>query len=121
MAQSGTVNYTGRFERSLDDKGRLTLQQLIKLTSENPAAIFGLKEKGKIAAGMDADITIVDMDEWKTIKNDDMLTKCGWTPFNGWKARGAVAATIVNGNVIYSNGEIIEEKIKGRWVIFNGN
>lgn len=103
------------------NKNRLSLQRLVQLTSENPAAMFGIKGKGKLAVGMDADITIVDLAEWKTIKNDDMLTKCGWTPFDGWKVKGAVATTIVNGNVIYSNGEITEEKTKGREAIFNGN
>ncbi len=100
------------------NKGRLTLQQLVRLTSENPAAVFGVKGKGRIAAGYDADITIVDMHKEKTIKNEDMLTKCGWTPFDGWKAKGVVAATIVNGKIIYGSGQITGEKIKGREVSF---
>ena len=100
------------------NKGRLSLQKLARLTAENPAALFGVKGKGRLDAGMDADIAIVDMREWKTIKNDDMLTKCGWTPFDGRKAKGAVAVTVVNGNVIYSGGEIIEEKIKGMEAVF---
>ncbi|MEK6854128.1 MAG: amidohydrolase family protein, partial [Nanoarchaeota archaeon] len=103
------------------NKNRITLQQLIKLTSENPAAVFGIKNKGKIAAGYDADITLVDMKEEKTIKNDEMLSKCGWTPFNGWGVKGVVAATIVNGNIICSDCEIVEEKIKGEEVMFGGN
>ncbi len=96
------------------NKGRLTLQQMVKLTSENPAAVFGIKGKGKVAAGNDADLTIVDMHKEKTIKNGDMLTKCGWTPFDGWKVKGAVAATIVNGNIICRDGEIVDEKTKGK-------
>ncbi len=100
------------------NKGRLTLQQLVRLTSENPAAVFGVKGKGRIAAGYDADITIVDMHKEKTIKNEDMLTKCGWTPFDGWKVKGAVAATIVNGKIIYGSGQITGEKIKGMEVSF---
>ncbi|MBI3036429.1 dihydroorotase [Candidatus Woesearchaeota archaeon] len=103
------------------NKGRLTLQQLIKLTSENPAAVFGVKGKGRIAVGMDADIAIVDMHKEKTIKNDEMLSKCGWTPFDGWKVKGVVAATIVNGKIIYGSGQISDEKTKGKEVIFNGN
>lgn len=100
------------------NKGRLSLQQLIKLTSENPAAVFGIKGKGNVALGMDADVTIVDMHKEKTIKNDDMLTKCGWTPFDGWKVKGTVAATIVNGNVVYRDGEIIDEKTRGKEAMF---
>ncbi|MBI2176053.1 dihydroorotase [Candidatus Woesearchaeota archaeon] len=103
------------------NKNRLSLQQLIKLTSGSPAVVFGIKNNGKIAVGMDANITLVDMKEEKTIKNEDMLTKCGWTPFNGWKVKGAVAATIVNGKIIYSSGQITDEKTKGKEAVFNGN
>ncbi len=103
------------------NKGILSLQQMVKLTAENPAALFRIRGKGKIAVGMDADITIVDMHKEKTIKNEDMLSKCGWTPFNGWKVKGAVAATLVNGAVVYSDGKIVNEKAKGKEVIFNGN
>ncbi|MBI2580823.1 dihydroorotase, partial [Candidatus Woesearchaeota archaeon] len=103
------------------NKNRLSLRQLIKLTSENPATVFGIKGKGKLAVGMDADITLVDMHKEKTIKNEDMLSKCGWTSFDGWKAKGVVAATIINGNVIFSDGEMAEEKIRGKEVMFNGN
>lgn len=100
------------------NKNRLSLQQLVKLTSENPAAVFGIKGTGKIAVGNDADITLVDLRKEKTIKNDEMLTKCGWTPFNGWKVKGIVAATIVNGNLIYSGSEIVNEKIRGKEAVF---
>ncbi len=96
------------------NKNRLTLRHLIRLTSENPARLFGMSGKGIIAAGMDADIALIDLREEKTIKNDDMLSRCGWTPFDGWKARGAVAATIVNGNLIYRGSQIINDKTKGK-------
>lgn len=100
------------------NKKRLSLQQLIKLTSENPAALFGVKNKGKIAIAADADITLVDLTEEKTIKNGDQLSKCGWTPFDGWKVKGSVAATLVNGKTIYKDGQIINEKTKGKEAVF---
>ena len=100
------------------NNGKLTLKQLIKLTSENPAAVFRIQNKGKIARGYDADITIVDLDKEKTIKNEAMLSKCGWTPFNWRKAKGAVAATIVNGKIIYRDDAIIDEKTKGMEAVF---
>lgn len=103
------------------NNGRLSLQRLVELTAGNPASLFGIKGKGKIASGMDADITIVDMHKEKTIKNEEMLTKCCWTPFDGRKVKGVVAATIVNGNVIYSSGQVINEKTKGKEAVFNGN
>jgi dihydroorotase len=100
------------------NKGKISLQQLIALTSENPATVFGMAKKGVIAQGYDGDITIIDIHKEKIIKNRDMLSKCGWTPFDGSKVRGVVTATIVNGNIIFSNGEIIDEKSRGREVMF---
>ncbi len=100
------------------NKKRLSLQQLIMLTSGNPATLFGMKNKGKIVAGYDADIALVDLREEKTIKNGDMLSKCGWTPFDGRKAKGIVAATIVNGKIIYRDEDIVDEKTKGREAVF---
>jgi len=100
------------------NKGRLSLQQLIKLTSGNPADLFRIEGKGKIAAGYDGDITIINLKEEKTIKNEEMLTKCGWTPFDGWNVKGVIAATIVNGNIIYRDGKIVDEKTKGKEAIF---
>ncbi len=88
------------------NKGRLTLQQLVKLTSENPARLFGLKNKGKLAVGYDADVVIVDMNKEEKVKNEELFTKCKWTPFNGWKLKGWPVTTIVNGEIVYADGEI---------------
>jgi dihydroorotase len=90
----------------------LSLQQLVKLTSENPAERFGIKNKGKIIARADADLVIVDMKKEKTIKNSEIVSKCAWTPFDGWKVKGRVIATIANGEIIYRSGEFIEVKAK---------
>ncbi|MBI2575410.1 amidohydrolase family protein, partial [Candidatus Woesearchaeota archaeon] len=100
------------------NKKRMPLQQLISLTSANPAAVFGIKGKGKIALGFDADIALIDLKKQKTIKNSGLLTKCGWTPFDGWKVKGAVAATVVNGRVVYDNGAVSGETGNGKEVKF---
>ena len=65
---------------------KLTLNQLIKLVCENAVRIFGIKNKGYIKEGYDADLTIVDMNMTKVIKNDWIASKCGWTPFDGYEA-----------------------------------
>ena len=62
--------------------GKLTLQQLINLMCENPCKIFGIKNKGFIKEGYDADLTIADMNKEVIIKNEMIASKCGWTPFN---------------------------------------
>ena len=92
---------------------KLTLEQLIKLMCENPCKIFGIKNKGFIKEGFDADLTIVDMNKEQIIKNEMMASKCGWTPFDNYKVKGFPIGTIVNGNLVMSEGKIIL-KAKGQ-------
>ncbi len=91
------------------NEGKLTLQQLINLMCENPCKIFGIKNKGFIKEGFDADLTIADMNKELTIKNEMMASKCGWTPFNNFKIKGFPVCTIVNGNLVMSDGKVIME------------
>jgi len=94
------------------NKKRLKLGQLVRLCCENPAKIFKLKNKGFLKEGYDADLVIIDMNKEKTVKNEELLTKCKWSPFNGWKLKGWPLKTIVNGNLIYDNGLLNEVKAK---------
>ena len=89
--------------------GKLTLQQLINLMCENPCKIFGIKNKGFIKEGYDADLTIADMNKEVIIKNEMIASKCGWTPFNNYKVKGFPVGTIVNGNLVMSDGKVIIE------------
>ena len=91
------------------NNGKLTLEQLIKLMCENPCRIFGIKNKGYIKEGYDADLTIADMHKEVTIKNEMIASKCGWTPFNNHKVKGFPVGTIVNGVLVMSEGKIIEQ------------
>jgi len=100
------------------NKGSLTLKRLIELVCENPARLFNLMSKGKLQHGYDADITIIDMELEKEVRTNDLFTKCGWSPFNGWKLKGWPVMTIVNGNIIYENGKICDD-IKGKEVIIS--
>jgi dihydroorotase len=88
---------------------KLELEQLITLMCENPCRIFGIKNKGFIKEGYDADLTIADMNKEVVIKDEMIASKCGWTPFNNHKVKGFPAATIVNGNLVMSNGKIVAE------------
>ena len=91
------------------NSGKLTLQQLINLMCENPCRIFGIKNKGYIKEGFDADLTIADMNKEVTIKNEMIASKCGWTPFNNHKVKGFPVGTIVNGHLVMSDGKVILE------------
>jgi len=91
------------------NNGKLSLEQLIKLMCENPCKIFGIKNKGYLKEGHDADLTIADMNKEVTIKDEMIASKCGWTPFNNYKVKGFPVGTIVNGNLVMSNGKVIIE------------
>jgi len=92
-------------------KDKLSLNQLMKFMCENPCKIFGIKNKGYIKEGYDADLTIVDMKKEQIIKDEMMASKCGWTPFNNYKVKGFPTCTIVNGNVVMSDGKIISKAV----------
>ena len=98
------------------NQGRISLKKVVDLTSRNPSIIFSMKGKGKITPGYDADITIIDMKLEKEVKNENLKTKCKWSPFNGWKLKGWPVATIVGGRIVHDHGKIY--KNKGKEVIF---
>ena len=89
------------------NEGRLKLNQLINFVCENPVKIFGIRNKGFIKQGFDADFTIVDMNKTIEIKNENIESKCKWSPFNGDKFKGTPVATIINGEVKMKDGKIL--------------
>ena len=87
--------------------GKLKLDQLVKFLCENPVKIFGIKNKGYIKKNFDADFTIIDLKKVIEIKNENIQSKCGWSPFNGNKFKGTPVATIVNGEIKMKNGKLL--------------
>jgi dihydroorotase len=98
------------------NKRRLTLRRLVETMCENPAKIFRLNNKGFIKNGYDADFVIVDMKAQKKIRNDEMRTKCGWSPFDGFEVRGWPVKTIVRGKIVFEDGDVM--KNKGRGIVY---
>lgn len=88
-------------------EGRLSLERLVDLTSHGAHRIFNLADKGRMAVGYDADLTIVDLKARRTITHDQMATRAGWTPFDGMEAKGWPKATIIRGKVVMSDDEIV--------------
>jgi dihydroorotase len=86
--------------------GRLTLGRMVDLMAAGPARIFGALGKGRIAAGYDADFTVVDMRRSRTIENDWIATPAGWTPFAGMHVTGWPHATIVRGHIVMREDEV---------------
>ena len=86
--------------------GRLTLQRFVDLTSHGPQRIFGMAGKGRIAAGYDADFTIVDMKREETITDGWIESKPGWTPYHGKRVKGWAVGTIIRGYKAMWEGDI---------------
>ncbi|MBN1385780.1 dihydroorotase [Candidatus Woesearchaeota archaeon] len=95
------------------NKTALSLSRLINITSLNAALRYRMIGKARIKEGYDADLVLVDMKMKKRIKNDDLFTKCGWSPFEGRELQGWPVKTFVNGNLVFEDGSIYDEK-KGR-------
>ena len=91
------------------NEGKLSLVQLMNLVCENPAKIFGIIDKGYIKKDYDADFTIVDMNKIIEIKNEKIESKCGWSPFDGYKFKGTPVYTIINGEIKMKEGKILGE------------
>ena len=87
--------------------GRLTLQRFVDLTSHGPQRLFGIRGKGRIAAGYDADLTIVDLKRRETIRNGWIESRCGWTPYDGMEVTGWPVGTIVRGRKVMWDGQIL--------------
>jgi dihydroorotase len=87
--------------------GRLSLQRFVDLTSHGPNRLFGMACKGRIAAGYDADFTIVDLKRTETITNAQAGSKAGWTPYDGRRVTGWPVGTIVRGMRVMWEGEIV--------------
>jgi dihydroorotase len=86
--------------------GRLTLERFVDLTSHGPNRVFGMADKGRLAEGYDADLTIVDLAARRTITHEAMATRSGWTPFDGFEAHGWPMATVIRGRIVMRDGEV---------------
>ncbi|BCH10914.1 dihydroorotase [Mesorhizobium sp. 131-3-5] len=98
--------------------GRLTLQRFVDLSSHGPQRIFGMARKGRIAAGYDADFTVVDMKRRETITNAQAGSKAGWTPYDGKEVTGWPVGTVIRGRRVMWEGEIVTPG-QGRAVEFS--
>jgi dihydroorotase len=86
--------------------GRLSLLRFVDLTSAGPARLFGIARKGRIAAGYDADFTVVDLKQRRTIINSWIASRAGWTPYDGVTVMGWPAGTFVRGSKVMWEGEL---------------
>lgn len=96
----------------------LTMEMLVTKMCHNPAIIFNIKERGYIREGYYADLVLLDPSRpWK-VNRENILSKCGWSPFEGVTFRSRITHTLVNGHLVYENGKIHDSK-KGMRLEFN--
>ena len=98
--------------------GKLTLEQVVKVVTHNVVKRFGILNRGYLREGYYADIAIVDMNKGITDTEDKVLYKCGWSPFNGIQFRSSIDTTIVNGNIVYRDGQLTTEENFGQRLEF---
>jgi dihydroorotase len=87
--------------------GRLSLARLMDLLCAGPARVYGIAGKGRLAAGYDADLTLVDLSAKRRIEASWLASKCGWSPFEDREVRGWPVATIVRGRPVMREGELL--------------
>jgi len=98
--------------------GKFTLEHIVQKTSHDVAKLFEVKDRGYLREGYFADLVLVDFDnEWQ-VNKDNILYKCGWSPFEGTTFKSKVTTTFVNGNPVYQNGTF-DESTKGQRMLFN--
>ena len=88
--------------------GKITLEKLVEKACHNPAILFQIAKRGYLREGYFADLVLVDLNKTVTVKKEDLLYQCGWSPFEGTTFDAAIEKTWVNGNLVYDQGHIIE-------------
>lgn len=97
---------------TLVNRGKLTLYDLKRLLCENPARIFNIPNKGFIKEGMDADLVVVDLDREEMIDPGKFQSKAKYSPFKGFKVKGMPVMTMVRGNLVMNEGEVLDNQGK---------
>jgi dihydroorotase len=87
-------------------QGRCSVAQVSNWMSTAVAKAYGIPKKGAIAPGYDADLILVDLDNYRPVLREELQTKCGWSPFEGWNLTGWPVYTIVGGQVAYEKGQL---------------
>jgi dihydroorotase (multifunctional complex type) len=99
------------------NEGWLSLERFAQVTSENPARLYGIyPKKGTISLGSDADFVIIDMDKNVKIRDDDQITACGWSPYDGMKVKGSPVQSFIRGNLVMEDDVVYVKEGFGKYV-----
>ena len=102
----------------LADKGITTLPQIVEKMAHNPAILYKVKGRGFIREGYQADLVLVKPDQPHTVDTAEIVSKCGWSPFEGHIFRWDITHTWVNGHAVYADG-VFDESVMGQRMRFN--
>jgi dihydroorotase len=99
-------------------EGKISIEKVVEKMCHAPATCFQLSERGYIREGYWADIVLVDMNDTTTVQKNNILYKCGWSPFEGHTFPAAVKYTMANGQVVYEDGKV-NETVRGQRLSFD--
>jgi dihydroorotase len=99
-------------------KGVFSIEKIVEMMCHNPAILFNIRSRGYIREGYKADLCLVDPESPWTVTKENILYKCGWSPFEGTTFRSKVVKTIINGTIVYDNGHINED-YRGQRLMFD--
>jgi dihydroorotase len=98
--------------------GKCTVQQVANWMATAVAKAYKIPNKGLIEPGYDADLVLVDLENYRPVLREELLTKCGWSPFEGWNLTGWPVVTIVGGKVAFDHGKVNTE-VRGKPLSFD--
>lgn len=101
-------------------QGKISLEKIVEKMCHNPAILFRIEDRGFIREGYFADLVMVDLKNPWVVEKSNILSKCGWSPFEGQTFQSRVSRTFVSGRLAYENGKIIEGGT-GKRLSFRGN
>ncbi|NJL64921.1 MAG: dihydroorotase [Methylacidiphilales bacterium] len=97
--------------------GKCTVPQVVNWMSTSVAKAYGIANKGAIKPGYDADLVLVDLNNYRPVLRKELFSKCGWSPFEGWNLTGWAHTTIVGGQIVYQDGKLFTD-VRGRALQF---
>lgn len=113
LVQHGLLAMLERVEQK-----KISIERLVEKMAHAPAILFKVQERGYIREGYFADLVVIDPSQDYTVTKENILYKCGWSPFEGVNFSNSVAMTFVNGNMVYRNGLVLDGTIGSR-LLFN--
>ncbi|MBC7557523.1 MAG: amidohydrolase family protein, partial [Chryseobacterium sp.] len=98
-------------------EGKISIEKIVEKMAHNPAKIFKIEKRGFIKVGYYADLAIVNPNKKWTVSKENILAKCGWSPFEGFTFNSTISHTFVNGKLVYNNF-VVSENLAGERLLF---